>query len=348
MPSRCIFFFSALRAWSTLLSRTSTCTLAPSLMPGRIRGSKGRKSPENRLSSRAALAEMDLRVHNCTNVPGRSGFHEGTSMVASRALLAGALARRRLLRIAGLAAVAALTPRRAPAQVFTGTSISQAAQDARRDVGRLGLRADAMLRHVIADGRAQDARAVRRFRTEQVTLARELSAVLNSRVSEDDWLLIVPTRELDLVLAMRPLVIRIAPKPEMVEAVLNRRLPQLEPLAGDSAEDVLLALVLERRVALFEQLRNDDALQAALKDAVAALKGKLYGLAAFELERLMREMTQAATVAAVAENLGPPAAQRLYNALVVRFVPFIGWTYFTALLLASVYYNRDTTAPVLR
>src|SRR5262245_12115822 len=26
MPSRCIFFFSALRAWSTLLSRTRTCT----------------------------------------------------------------------------------------------------------------------------------------------------------------------------------------------------------------------------------------------------------------------------------------------------------------------------------
>src|SRR5215472_4861217 len=25
-PSRCIFFFSALRAWSTLLSRTRTCT----------------------------------------------------------------------------------------------------------------------------------------------------------------------------------------------------------------------------------------------------------------------------------------------------------------------------------
>ena len=55
----------------------------------------------------------------------------------------------------------------------------------------------------------------------------------------------MPTRELDLVLAMRPLVIRIAPKPEMVEAVLNRRLPQVEPLAGDSAEDVLLTLVLE-------------------------------------------------------------------------------------------------------
>src|SRR6202012_871719 len=29
MPSRCIFFFSALRAWSTLLSRTRTCTHPP-------------------------------------------------------------------------------------------------------------------------------------------------------------------------------------------------------------------------------------------------------------------------------------------------------------------------------
>jgi hypothetical protein len=26
MPSRCIFFFSTLRAWSTLLSRAKTCT----------------------------------------------------------------------------------------------------------------------------------------------------------------------------------------------------------------------------------------------------------------------------------------------------------------------------------
>src|SRR5579885_3173633 len=29
MPSRCIFFLSALRAWSTLLSRTRTCTKHP-------------------------------------------------------------------------------------------------------------------------------------------------------------------------------------------------------------------------------------------------------------------------------------------------------------------------------
>lgn len=274
-------------------------------------------------------------------------------MVASRAPLTGAMARRALLRIAGLAAAAALAPRPARAQVFTGTSISQAAQDARRDVGRLGQRADAMLRHLIADGPDHDARAVRRFRTEQVTLARELSAVLNSRVAEDDWLLIVPTRELDLVLAMRPLVIRIAPRPEMVEAALNRRLAQVEPLAGDNAEDVLLTIVLdvlgiERRVALFEQLRNDRALASAAEGTAAALKSERYGLAALELERLMRAMVSPDTVAAITENLGQESTITLYKALVVRFVPFIGWTYFTALLLATIYYNRATTAPVLR
>jgi hypothetical protein len=29
-------------------------------------------------------------------------------------------------------------------------------------------------------------------------------------------------------------------------------------------------------------------------------------------------------------------------------VPFVGWTYFVTLLLATIYYNADTTAPVLR
>ena len=43
MPSRCIFFLSAFRAWSTLLSRTRTCTLAPSLMFRRVKA----KAPQN-------------------------------------------------------------------------------------------------------------------------------------------------------------------------------------------------------------------------------------------------------------------------------------------------------------
>src|SRR5215468_3791466 len=43
MPSRCFFFLSALRAWSTLLSRTRTCTLAPKLMFRRIKA----KAPQN-------------------------------------------------------------------------------------------------------------------------------------------------------------------------------------------------------------------------------------------------------------------------------------------------------------
>ena len=263
-------------------------------------------------------------------------------------------ARRDLLRVAGaLALAAAFAPATAGAQTFNATSISQAAQDARRDAGRLARRADNLLRLTVADGPARDAKAVRRFRAEQVALARDLAALFNSRVSEDDWLLVVPTRELDLALTLQPLVIRLAPTSAEVEAAISQPLPQIEPLLGDRAEDVLLTIVLdalglERHVALFEQLRDDRALAAALKDAAAAVKAQRYGLAALELERLMRVMVLPSTVAAIAENLGPDSRRKLYKSLVVRFVPFIGWTYFDTLLLATIYYNRDTTAPVLR
>lgn len=263
-------------------------------------------------------------------------------------------ARRDLLRVAGaLALAAAFAPATAGAQTFNATSISQAAQDARRDAGRLARRADNLLRLTVADGPARDAKAVRRFRAEQVALARDLAVLFNSRVSEDDWLLVVPTRELDLALTLQPLVIRLAPTSAEVEAAISQPLPQIEPLLGDRAEDVLLTIVLdalglERHVALFEQLRNDRALAAALKDAAAAVKAQRYGLAALELERLMRVLVLPSTVAAIAENLGPDSRRKLYKSLVVRFVPFIGWTYFDTLLLATIYYNRDTTAPVLR
>ena len=188
--------------------------------------------------------------------------------------------RRNWLRMAGnLAICAVFMPRGAMAQVFTATSISQAAQDARREVGRLARRADNLLRRTVADGLGHDARAVSRFRAEQGALARDLARVFNSRVSEDDWLLVTPTRQLDLALGIRPLVIRLAPTDEEVETALRQPLPQIEPLAGDQAEDVLLTLVLqtlglERRVALFELLRDDRALAAILKDTAAAVKAR--------------------------------------------------------------------------
>jgi hypothetical protein len=165
--------------------------------------------------------------------------------------------------------------------------------------------------------------------------------------------LVAPTRELDLALTMQPLVIRLAPTSQEVEAAIKQPLPQIEPLAGDEAEDVLLTIVLDalglaRRVALFEVLKDDRALVAALKDAAAAVKARRYGLAALELERLMRVTVLPRTVAAVAENLGKDSIRTLYKSLVVRFVPFLGWTYFDTLLLATIYYNRDTIAPVLR
>jgi hypothetical protein len=263
------------------------------------------------------------------------------------------IARRNLLGLAGGFAAAMTLPRLALAQRFTQDSISQAAQDARRDAGWLGQRADALLRLTVADGLEHSAHAVVRFRQQQVALARELAVLLNSRVSEDDWLLIVPTRELGLALAMRPLLIRLAPQTDEVEAAVKQPLPVVEPLAGDTAADVmhmivLASLGLERRVALFEQLRNNVVFELALKDAAEAVKAQRFGLAALNLERLMRVMVLPDTVEAITDNLGAGARYRMYKSLVLRFVPFIGWTYFVTYLLATIYLNRDTTATVLR
>jgi hypothetical protein len=268
------------------------------------------------------------------------------------------LARRDVLRAmprwAGALAATLFAPRLARAQVFTATSISQAAQDARRDAGKLARRADNLLRLTVADGPERGAAAVRRFRAEQVSLARDLAAIFNGRVSEDDWLLIAPTRELDLVLAMRPLVVRIAPTAKEVESALKQPLAQITPRPGEDAGDVLLAIVLANlgfaRPAgeLIARLKGDYTLGEALKGCAGAVTARRYGLAALELERLMRIVVLPANVATIAAHFGRDAERTLYKALVVRFVPFVGWTYFSALLLATIYLNRDTTAPVLR
>jgi hypothetical protein len=257
--------------------------------------------------------------------------------------------RRDLLRAGGFALAAGP----ATAQVYTATSISEAAQQARREVGRLGRRADNLLRQTAADGAGRGNSAVRRALAEEGHLSRELAEVLNRRVSEDDWLLIVPTRELDLVLAMRPLVIRIAPKPDEVEAAVKEPLPQIEPQPDAAAGDVVLAVVLaalgvetaER--AAVAPLRDDTALAAALKDTTAAVKARTYGLAALELERLMRLIVLPRNIERLSGG-DPTKARMVYRRLVLRFVPFIGWPLFVALLLAAVYQARDTTAPVLR
>lgn len=267
-------------------------------------------------------------------------------MVASRRLL--------LRSAAGLAVAAACAPRRAVAQVFTATSISQAAQDARRDVGQLARRADDLLRLTIADGAERGRNAISRFRADRASLTRELAVIFNGRVSEDDWLLVVPTRELELVLEIRPLFIRLAPTKDEVEASLKQPLVQIEMRGNDDAADVVLAIVLaalgfaRRDKGLSDRLKGDIALNAALKSAAGAVKSHDYGLAAFELERLMWVIVQPRIVAAMTEQAGRDAPRTLYKSLVVGFVPFVGWTYFVTLLLATIYYNRDSTAPVLR
>jgi hypothetical protein len=260
--------------------------------------------------------------------------------------------RRDLLRSAGLAVIA-FAPGFAAAQVFTATSISMAAQQARRDVGRLGRRADNLLRQTAADGAERGGAAVRRFKAEQANLSRDLAAIFNGRVSEDDFLLIVPTRDLDLVLTMQPLVIRIAPRPDEVEATLKEPLPRIEPRPDDQADDVVLAIVLaslgvstEDR-SMFAHLRDDGALSSALGDTAAAVKAGRYGLAALELERLMRFVVLPRNIEVLSAGK-PDRVRAIYKALVLRFVPFVGWTLFTALLLATIYQNRDGTAPMLR
>lgn len=257
--------------------------------------------------------------------------------------------RRQVLWFAG-AFVAAAGP--AVAQTFTATSISQAAQQARRDVGRLAIRATNLLRQTVADGPERGGAAVRRFRADQVHLARELAAIFNGRVAEDDWLLIVPTAELDMVLTMRPLVIRIAPRPEEVEAAVKEPLPKIEPRQDDDAEDVTLAIALAGLgaggdPALFAALKDDNALAAALKGAAAALVARRYGLAAFEFERLMRALLQPRNIEIVTGG-SPDRARAVYKAVTVWFVPFVGWSFFVARLLAITYQARDASAPMLR
>jgi len=269
----------------------------------------------------------------------------------SRGLRAVVTARRELLRLAGAMTLAVLASRWARAR--DSEANSNAAQDVRRDAGRLSRRADDLLRATVADGLQHDAAAVRRFRTEQIWLGRDLSRLLNTRVGEDGWLLIVPARELDLALAIQPLFIRLVPTVDEVEAAVKKPLAQIEPRPGDSAEDVLLTIVLEnlgiaRQNGLFEALRNEPNIELALMDTAASIKARRYGLAALELERLMQAMTLPNNVAAVEENCGQEGVYKLYKALVVRFVPFVGWSFFDTLLLATIYYNRDTTAPILR
>lgn len=62
----------------------------------------------------------------------------------------------------------------------------------------------------------------------------------------------------------------------------------------------------------------------------------------------MRAMVLPATVATIADNLGPDSPRRLYQSPIVRFVPFVGWCYFVSLLLATIDYNADIGAPILR
>jgi hypothetical protein len=99
--------------------------------------------------------------------------------------------------------------------------------------------------------------------------------------------------------------------------------------------------------ALFAHLKDDNALAAAVKDTAAALKARRYGLSTLEFERLMRLVVLPRNIE-VLVGTDRTRQRNLYRGLAVWFVPFIGWSFFTARLLAITYQARDATAPMLR
>src|SRR5208282_1078238 len=82
MPSRCIFFFSALRAWSTLLSRTRTCTHPPHQCAqlSALGEWNGGASVHTCATLTRSLADMPDQVHK----PRRSGAGAASSASVGR------------------------------------------------------------------------------------------------------------------------------------------------------------------------------------------------------------------------------------------------------------------------
>ena len=152
---------------------------------------------------------------------------------------------------------------------------------------------------------------------------------------------------------MRPLVIRIVPKADEVEAALKLALPRIEQHKDDDAETVVLQIVLaaldvpNSGRALAERLKADAAVASALKATANAVKARRYGLAAFEIEHLLDLLVEPDAVAVLAGQTGG-SPRPIYLTLVAQFVPFLGWTLMVSLILAAIYQNRDSTAPILR
>jgi hypothetical protein len=254
-----------------------------------------------------------------------------------------------VVRLAAVMA-GALLPVRVLAQWPKISEISQASLNARRDMGRLVWQADNLLRQTAADGDARAPAAVRRFRAERAAISRNIAALLNSRVSEDDWPLLVPTSQIELQLAIQPLAIRLAPVAAAVEDAVAASLPKVVPAQGDDLADILLVLILNclgldrgrpNLDALMARLKADAALRSALDRLAAALRSRHYGIAAFEIERLMRLLTGPGNAASIGELIGKDGLRTVYGGIVLYFVPFAGWGYFTAYVLASIYDNRE-------
>jgi len=237
-----------------------------------------------------------------------------------------------------------------------GGQINQANQanlSAKRDIGRLASRADTLLRRTVEDGAERPGAAVDRFLSQQKEISSELSSIFNTRVKEDEWLPLVTAQNLDLALGLQALKIRLAPTPEEVTNSVTQPLPTVNPAPHESAFNVLLTIALdtpglrELSAKLVEQLLKDGPTMSVLKNLRVALKAKQYGQAALELEALLKTIVSPRLYPLIVKAVGGEGAKKVLRAIVVRFVPFIGWAYTATCLLVSIYHNRDKIEALL-
>src|SRR5690348_3262906 len=234
------------------------------------------------------------------------------------------------LRTAGaVIAVVGLPVRRAAAQNL----------DVKREIGRVANKTDDLLLATVEGGAENPGGATGRFLTQQKEISGELSSIFNTRVSEDKWLSLVPARNLDLALALQERKIRLAPTKDEINKSISQPLPKVKPAPHKDAFHVILAVLLdalgiqELSAKLVEVLLKDGLTMNVLKRLRAALKAKQYGQAALELEALLKVLVSPRLYPLIVKAVGEDGLKKVLRAIVVRFVPFIGWAYAATCLL---------------
>lgn len=251
------------------------------------------------------------------------------------------------------AAGACLPSRLAIAQGAAGTLAEQDNIAIKRELGGVARRTDVLLRQTVEDGVEQPARAVTRFKSEEQKISTDLSVLFNERISEDKWAPLVTASQVDLAIGLQNRKIRLAPTPAEVMESIKRPLPEVKPASTEDALNVLLTILLdafgirELGTGLVDLLLGDTPIKEALTQLRRALKGKHYGQAALELERLLALIVSPRIIQLVGVKFGVKNVELVLRRIIVRFVPFIGWGYMATCLLVSIYHNRENIERLL-